>query len=462
MSSTPLARQSIRRRLLAFLVSVLLLLVGAAAAVTYWSALRAANDAYDRALLDPAIDLQQNLRMDNGVPRLDLPPTAQEALMYDQADEVVFQIRAPDGTVIAGVDDLPPAAALVQGHHLFYDVNYHDKDLRVAALLNEKNILIQVGETRHKRNRLIGEILVAELVPTLLIALATIGLAWAGVAHGLAPLARVRTELLARSPHDLRPIPNDAAPVEIAPVVDAFNGLLDRLRNASAMQKRFFANAAHQLRTPLAGLQMHLELLLRREQAPDVRAELERLHKATVRTGRVTSQLLALAKAESAPGIERKFEPVDLYQCVEAGAQQWVPNAIARDIDLGFALEHVVVPGDTLLLTELLDSLLDNALRYTPEGGTVTVQCGTREGVTYLSVEDTGPGIPESDRDKVFERFHRVAGTQGEGSGLGLAIVREVADRHGARVAIETPEGGEGTRIVVLFGTATRERRDAA
>ena len=190
-----------------------------------------------------------------------------------------------------------------------------------------------------------------------------------------------------------------------------------------------------------------------------MRAELERLHKATVRTGRVTNQLLALAKAESTPDIERQFEPVDLYQCVETSAQQWVPNAIARDVDLGFELEHVVVPGDTLLLTELLDSLLDNALRYTPDGGAVTVQCGTREGVTYLSVEDTGPGIPESDHDKVFERFHGVAGTQGEGSGLGLAIVREVADRHGARVGIETPQSGHGTRVVVLFASAARERR---
>ena len=223
MNSAPPARQSIRRRLLVFLVGILLLLVGTAAVITYLVAVRAANDAYDRALLDPALDLQQNLRLVDGVTHLDLPPKAQEALMYDQADEVVFQIRAPDGRVIAGVDDLPAATELTHGHHRFYDVDYDGRNLRVAALLNEQNVLVQVGETRHKRNRLVGEILAAELVPTLLIALASIGLAWAGVAHGLAPLARVRTELLGRAPHDLRPIPNDAAPVEIAPVVDAFN-----------------------------------------------------------------------------------------------------------------------------------------------------------------------------------------------------------------------------------------------
>ena len=455
MSSAPPARQSIRRRLLVFLVGMLLLLVGTAAAITYLIAVRAANDAYDRSLLDPALDLQQNLRMEGGVPHLDLPPKAQEALMYDQADEIVFQIRAPDGAVIAGVDDLPSAADLTHGQYRFYDVAYDGKNFRVAALLNEQNVLVQVGETRHKRNRLVGEILVAQLVPTLLIALASIGLAWAGIVHGLAPLARVRTELLERSPHDLRPIPNEAAPVEIAPVVDAFNRLLGRLSDANAMQHRFLANAAHQLRTPLAGLQMHLELLLRREQAPEVRAELERLHKATIRTGHMTNQLLALAKAESMSGIERPLQPVDLYHCAEAAAQQWVPNAIARKIDLGFDLEHVVVPGDTLLLTELLDNLIDNGLRYTPEGGAVTVHCGTRDGAPYLGVEDTGPGIRESERSQVFERFHRIAGTKGEGSGLGLAIVKEIADRHGARVGIETPQNGHGTHVVVLFGATT-------
>jgi len=457
MSSAPAARQSIRRRLLAFLVGILLLLVGAATAIAYLVAVRAANDAYDRALLDPALDLQQNLRMVGGAPHLDLPPKAQEALMYDQADEVVFQIRAPDGTVIAGVADLPTADDLTHGQHRFFDVDYGGKNLRVAALLNEQNVLVQVGETRHKRNRLIGEILVAELVPTLLIALASIALAWVGIAHGLAPLARVRTELLGRSPHDLHPIPNDAAPVEIAPVVDAFNRLLGRLSEANAMQQRFLANAAHQLRTPLAGLQMHLELLLRRNQAPEERLELERVHKAVVQTGHMTNQLLALAKAESAPATERKLEPVDLYQCVEAVAQQWVPNAIARKIDLGFALEHVVVPGDALLLTELLDNLIDNALRYTPEGGVVTVQCGARGSVPCLSVEDTGPGIPDAERSRVFERFHRVAGTKGEGSGLGLAIVKEIAERLLARVSIETPQSGHGARVVVRFGAMPEE-----
>ncbi len=352
MSSAPRARQSIRRRLVLFLVTMLLLLVGAAAIITYLVAARAANDAYDRALLDPVHSLQQNLRTAEGAPRLDLSSKALQALLYDEADEVFFQVRGSDGKVIAGNADLPAEAGLGQGQQRFYDIDYGGRNLRVAALRNEQDVLIQVGETRHKRNRLIGEILAAELVPTLLVALASIALAWGGIVHGLAPLARVRTELLKRSSHDLRPLPNDTAPVEIAPVVDAFNRLLRRLSEANALQQRFLANAAHQLRTPLAGLQMHLELQLRREQPPEIRAELERLHKATLRTGHMTKQLLALAKAESTSGPEAALQPVDLYQCAEASAQHWVPVAIARRIDLGFTLEHATVQGDAALLAD--------------------------------------------------------------------------------------------------------------
>ena len=221
---------------------------------------------------------------------------------------------------------------------------------------------MQVGETLNKRNRLVREILLAELVPTLLVAAAAIALAWLGVAQGLLPLERMRSELRGRSPRDLRPIPDTSAPIEIAPAVDAFNGLLQDLRDASAMQQRFLANAAHQLRTPLAGLQMHLELLLRRELPPGVASELERMHGATVRAGRLANQLLALAKAESVPDHGKAPEIVDLAVVAERAARDWPPRAMAREIDLGFALAAAPILGDPLLIAELLDNLIDNAL----------------------------------------------------------------------------------------------------
>jgi len=287
-------------------------------------------------------------------------------------------------------------------------------------------------------------------VPAILIACASIALAWFGVARGLLPLEDLRSEILNRAPRDLRPL-TVAAPIEIAPVVHAFNGLLEHLRDANTLQQRFLANAAHQLRTPLAGLQMHLELLLRRELSADVRTELTRMHSATVRASRLANQLLALAKAESAPEQGQQFEIIDLRSVADAAARDWAAKAHAQKIDLGFALERAVIPGDPLLLPEMVDNLIDNALRYTPAGGSVTVNTGCDDGVPFLSVEDTGPGIPAAERSKVVERFYRMAGTPGEGSGLGLAIVREVVDRHGGVLEIDNCDERGGTRIRVSF-----------
>jgi len=239
-------------------------------------------------------------------------------------------------------------------------------------------------------------------------------------------------------------------------VVGAFNRLLAHLRDANTMQQRFLANAAHQLRTPLAGLQMHLELLFRRELPADVRTELDRMHSATVRASRLANQLLALAKAESAPDQSREHEIVDLRTVAGAAAQDWAPRAFTQKIDLGFSLEHAVILGDSLLLPEVVDNLIDNALRYTPVGGRVTVTTGCDGDVPYLSVEDTGPGIPPAERDKVLERFYRVAGTPGEGSGLGLAIVREVVDRHGADLKIDARNEYSGTCVRITFARTPR------
>jgi two-component system sensor histidine kinase TctE len=257
--------------------------------------------------------------------------------------------------------------------------------------------------------------------------------------------------LLSRAPRDLRPLSPAAAPVEIAPVVNAFNELLEHVRDTNLLQQRFLANAAHQLRTPLAGLQMHLELLLRRELPADVRAELTRMHGATVRASRLANQLLALAKAESAAEAGHAFEIVDLRTVADAAARDWAPKAHAQEIDLGFALERAVIPGDPLLLPELVDNLIDNALLYTPAGGSVTVNTGCEQDIPFLSVEDTGPGIPAAERSKVLERFYRIAGTPGEGSGLGLAIVQEVVDRHGGILEINPNGERGGTCIRVSF-----------
>ena len=461
MSEHAPRRESIRWRLLMFLVPALLLLVAAAAALSYIVALRVAISVYDRSLLDPALDLAENVHAGAAGPELDMLVQAQEALLYDSEDTLVFQIRDAAGKVIAGAPDLAPPPALRTGQRLVFDGAHRGQALRIAAVKSGTGVLVQVGETLNKRQRLVWEILATELVPTLLIALASLGLAWTVVAHGMAPLGRVRAEILRRGPHDLRPLDERSAPVEIAPAVEAFNRLLAQLRESRAMQERFLANAAHQLRTPLAGLQMHLELLLRRDLPSEVRQEIAGMHATTLRAGHLANQLLVLAKAEA--GTERPggSRSVNLRAIADAAVHEWVPRAIAREIDLGFELQDSVVSGDASLLSQVLGNLIDNALRYTPPGGSVTVRCGYDDGAPYLAVEDTGPGIPEWARERVFERFFRLEGSSGEGAGLGLAIVKEVAERHGAQVKTDTPHGS-GVRMVIVFPVGAPEHVAAA
>jgi signal transduction histidine kinase len=456
MPDARIGASSIRRRLLFFLIPSLLFLVLCAGVLTYGVALSVATSAYDRSLLDPALDMAENIRIGTDGPHLDMLMQAQTALMYDHVDSMVFQIRGADGRVIAGTAELAAVPALRVGERRFFDGVYHNEPVRIAAVRTDAGFDVQVGETLSKRQRLIWEILAAELVPTLLIAFAAIALAWTGVKHGVAPLARIRGELLGRGPNDLRPLSEAGAPLEIAPAVKAFNKLLGRMRDASAVQQRFLANAAHQLRTPLAGLQMHLELLLRRELAPELRAEIEDMHVATARASHLAKQLLALARAEAGAASGRDAQQFDLRLIADAAAQEWVPRAIARDIDLGFVLDSATVSGNPLLMTELLANLIDNALRYTSSGGSVTIRCGVEGGRACLSVEDNGIGIPVEAHVKIFERFYRIEGTPGDGSGLGLAIVKEVADRHNGELSVES-SGGSGTKITARFPSPTAE-----
>ncbi|HEV3240072.1 MAG TPA: sensor histidine kinase [Casimicrobiaceae bacterium] len=457
---SPNPSATIRRRLLWFLIPPILLVVGAAV-LTCYIALRAATAAYDRSLLDPALDLAASVSIGLDGPHLNLLRQAQETLLSDHEDRLVFQIRAPGGAVIAGDDalDLPPS--LAPGERMFFDSRYQGQPVRVATVRTESGLYVQVAETLHKRHHLIAEILAAGLLPAVLIALAMLVLGWTGVAQGIAPLAWIRTQLLGRSPHDFHPLDANATPEEIAPAIEALNRLLAQVRESNEMQQRFLANAAHQLRTPLAGLQMHLELLLRRELTPDVRTEISGMHLATVRASHLANQLLALAKAEASADDYAQLATVDLYAVADGVVHEWVQRAIARDIDLGFDLEHTPVAGNPVLLAELLGNLLDNALRYTPRGGSVTVRCGSERGQPFLSVEDNGPGIPESARGRVFERFYRVHDTPGDGAGLGLAIVKEVVQGHRGALQIESP-AERGTRIVVRFPPAPPETASAA
>jgi two-component system sensor histidine kinase TctE len=309
---------------------------------------------------------------------------------------------------------------------------------------------VTVAETTRKRDRMVREILLGTVLPQALLAVLTLVIVWFGVARGLTPLDRLSAEIRMRSPRDLRPIEPALAPAESRPLIDALNQLLVQVEEANRNQQRFLANAAHQLRTPLAGVQAHAELALAQPVPEQARAEMEQVRTATVRTARLANQLLALARAEPGGHVEPPAV-VDLKALVESNANEWVHRALERDHDLGFELEPVKVTGYVVLLGEALNNLVHNAIEYLPKAGHITVRTGERDGAPFMEVEDDGPGIPAAERSRVLERFYRVPGTPGTGSGLGLAIVREIATVHGATLRISDGAHGKGCRMEVRF-----------
>ena len=447
--------ESIRQRLLTWLLVPLGVLLFASAVTAYHLTLRAATEAYDRALLDPAVAIASRLRTQGGLTVLDVPPDVLEMLSVDSVDRTFFSVVRPDGTVLAGQADLPaPPELPAVGTTVHYDASYRGEPVRAAALRVPRadgSALVVVAETTLKRNRLLRQVLLSTALPEVLFLLLTAALVWHGVARGLAPLDELRAELAARSHRDLRAVPEEQAPREVRPVVHELNELLARLADSMENQQRFVANAAHQLRTPLAALQAQVESMRRERAAGKGDADLERLHAATRRIAHLAHQLLALARVEPG-GVERlPPQPADLAALVAEAVDDWIGSADRGRIDIGFELEPARVLGEPFLLRELLANLVDNALRYTPSGGSVTVRTGVRDGVSFADVEDTGPGIPPAERERVFERFYRVKGAGGEGTGLGLAIVREIALRHGAQARVVTPASGSGTLVEVRF-----------
>lgn len=444
---------SIQARLLTVLMVSLAGLLVLCGAVTWFVAYRVANDAYDHALLDPLMDIVQNVRQGPDGPMLAMGRREQEALLFDGSDRVFFQVRDRGGKWFAGgTRDLPaPPEPLAPRVPAFYSATVAGNAVRICAMLTDGGFEVYVAETTNKRDRMVWEVILTGLVPSLLVVLVAVGLVWLGVSHGLAPLRRLRNELQQRSPNDLRPIDESHAPSEVRFAIIALNRLFQRIHETSESQRRFLADAAHQLRTPLAGLQMQLELELREADSERLGATLRKMRDAVLRTGKLTNRLLALARAEQASPDPQSFGPVDLCALAERVGAQWIPRAIACNRDLGFDLGAATVHGDETLLAEMLDILVDNALRYTPAGGTVTVRCGVDSESPYFGVEDNGIGIPEAEREKVLQRFYRGAGVGGEGSGLGLAIVKEGADRQGAKVSIARPASGVGTFVSVRF-----------
>jgi two-component system sensor histidine kinase TctE len=450
-----LTTSSLRAHLLTLLLPPVAVLLAVGTVAAYFLSLEPASDAYDQALVDIGLALGERVRVSGGSYSLDLPGAAERALRTDQYDTIYYSVRTPDGAALAGDPELPPVPAgrSTEDGVVAYDSLYRGQKVRVVAMLRPcegRICTVYVAETTRKRAALARTIVLSSVVPALLTALLALSIVWFGVKRGLAPLEALSAEIRARSARDLRPIDVAHSPDEAKPLVQGLNQLLGQLTEASRNQQRFLTNAAHQLRTPLAGLQAHTELALAHPVPDVVRAQLEQVHGATVRTARLASQLLALARVEPG-GRPDPSARVNLRRVAEESADEWVRRALAKDIDFGFELGDAEITGEEFLLREAYGNLAHNALEYTPRGGHVTARTGMRNARPVLEIEDDGPGIPGPERERVLERFYRVPGSPGSGSGLGLAIVREIALAHGAELLFDAGAGGRGCRATLLF-----------
>jgi two-component system OmpR family sensor kinase len=432
--------RSIRRQLLFWLLAIVLLGVGIAGWLIYRQALAEANELFDYQLQEIAAALPAE-------------PFSQVLSSRDTGDEgIVLQIWNRNGVLMYYSH---PRAPLAPRAELGFSTERTERgDWRVYGAIVGDNV-VQLAQPVSVRNRLAANVALRTLWP-LIVLLPLLGVAvWGVVGRGLAPLRRVTGALDARHPEALDPLPDSRLPLEVQPLVRALNGLLERLAGALDTQKAFVADAAHELRTPLAAVQIQAQLVARAHDETERREALDDLQAGVTRATRLAEQLLALARSE--PDGHAATATVDLDALVHECVTAYLPLAQERRVDLGIeASEPATIPGDAEALRVMLTNLIDNATKYTPCGGRVDVCLRVENGRPVVQIADSGPGIPRDERERVFDRFYRVgsgvnrARTDVSGSGLGLAIVRRIALQHHASVTLDDAPAG-GLQVTIRF-----------
>jgi two-component system sensor histidine kinase TctE len=439
---------SLRLQLLAWVVLPLAGLATINLWTSHGNALATADLVTDRMLLGSARTIAERVAMTDGVLDATIPPAAIEMFDTGDRDRVYYHVKTARGRLLTGYPDLPEAPKAPST-----EATFRDHRLRLLTFSHtvigagaDSPITVTVGVTLAGHDAMVNRLWLSDFTQQLaLVAIAGV-FVLLGLHRGLAPLIRLRDAVRSPSRNDLDPVKVPGAQSEIRPLIDALNAYMERVRAQMAAQRRFIANAAHQLRTPLALLSTQASYALR-ESAADQRQEaLVALQASSGRLARLAEQLLTLSRAE--PGSRRpRADRIDLTEAARHVLETQAPAALARNIDLGLDESGPVpVVGDGTMLREMMVNLVDNALRYTPAGGTVTVGLAASDGEAVLTVADDGPGIPADQREHVFERFYRLGDTAQEGSGLGLAIVREVVENAGGRVTLA--DGAAGGLVV--------------
>ena len=482
-------QRSLFGEILDWMLAPLLVLWPMSLGLTWVVAQAIANGPFDRELADvalalarQALSLEASGTADSLSGRQQMQRTAEQLVHNDDSDDdrVYFQVLGRRGELLAGdaaltvpISDFnnPPTPDRVR----FRDDLLGEEPVRVAYVWLrspagevDSDALVQVAETLGRRSLLATEIIKGVLLPQFVILPVAVVLVWFALARGIRPLAELQQRIRRRQVTDLSPIDGGNVPDEVAPLVAAINDLLQRLDASIATQRHFLADAAHQLKTPLAGLRTQAELAAREIESGHADPamllhSLLQIALSSQRAAHMVNQLLAMARAEDGGEVLRRV-PLDLAVITREVVRDFVSSALERRIDLGYEGPEGAAPlrllGEPVLLSELIRNLVDNALRYTPAGGTVTARVlpDPYGQVVVLQVEDTGPGIAAAEREAVFRPFYRSPETQVDGSGLGLAIVQEIAQRHGAEIELADarPRSGDtesspGARFTVRF-----------
>ena len=455
-------QRSLFGEILDWMLTPLLLLWPVSLVLTWLVAQGIAGKPFDRALEYNVSALGQLVTVSGNRMVFNLPLPARELLRADVTDTVYYQVLGARGEFVSGERDLPGPPEdekPLPGEVLLRDAVYRGTDIKVAYLWVNLNIagsrpaLVQVAETLDKRSLLATEIIKGVMLPQFVILPLAVLLIWLALLQAIKPLNQLEERIRARKPDDLSPLEIEAVPLEVVPMVASVNDLLLRMKDSITTQKRFLADAAHQLKTPLAGLRMQADLALREDaNTEELKKSLRQIGRSSIRATHTVNQLLALARAESS-GAAMSRQPCDLARLTMDVVQDCVPRALEKHIDLGYegaepGSAGVMVDGNLTLLQEMVRNMLDNAINYTPSSrdkpGVITarVLADPYGKSLVLQVEDSGPGIALPERDLVFQPFYRTLGTDTDGSGLGLPIVKEIAGLHQAEVTLDETRPG--------------------
>lgn len=436
---------SLRRGLLIRLGLLMLVFSALASVVVYRMALRFADEAYDEWLLDSARSLSQLVQLKDEHVTVDLPGSTLRAFVFDAHDRVLFRIDDDRDGLVSGqaVLHAPPIGA---DELTYLDLWVEGQAMRGVQIVRRdlgpgRAVSIMVAETLNKRHRLASRVLGTVMVLSGILGLLTVVLARDAITRGLKPLLSLSESIRQRRHGDLTRLPDTDVAQELKTFTDAINEVLGQLDQAGQMQRRFIADAAHQLRTPLAALKVELEHAVREPDPARHAQALGQLRGGLDRLSRLTNQLLTLARAEPGALASSSFKPLGLHALVHQVAMRWLPQYMAADMDLGFEGDvHPCVRGDALLLEEVVNNLLDNARRYAGAAAQVTVRVEQLAEQARITVEDGGQGVPADELARLTERFHRPTGSTQGGSGLGLAIVQEITLLHGGTLTIQATE----------------------